>query len=527
MTDPAETPVLQLRHITKRFPGVIANDDISLAFHRGEVHAILGENGAGKSTFISMLAGMQEPDEGTIEVDGEQVRIRSPQVALEYGIGTVYQHSHLIPSLTVLENLMLGGSWTKPRDPERTLARFNELCGLLNVSIDPDARVARIDLGQQQQVEIIRALWHGQRVLILDEPTSMLTPQGAVELAEVVRRLGEHGVAVLFITHKLGEACDLADRITVLRGGRASGSIDPAAMATLSRQQIIDRVVEMMFGKTAEDPAARAVTSDSIKPPQSREKTISNTIRIQLNNAETTAETGECPLRGLELTLRPGEIVGIAGVDGNGQKHLAEVLAGQRSLRSGRLLLDGKEITSTGTTKRHAMGIRYVTDERLGEGTVSTHSVATNLMLKTIGAAPYWTRGFTRWKRILGHAREQIDKHDIRTPSAETPIGKLSGGNIQKVLLARELSTHAKLVVFNKPTHGLDLNSTINARKHIRAGAGTHDAALLVISNELDELMQTCDRIAVMESGKVRGVVENHEGAEAEIGKFMTAADGD
>ena len=533
MTAEHQAVVIGLKNITKRFPGVLANDAICLDFHRGEVHALLGENGAGKSTLIGILAGMQQPDQGRIEVAGQAVRISSPQAALKLGIGTVYQHSHLIPSLSVMENLMLGSAWWRPRNPRATLARFRELSTLLSVQLDPDAQVGRLSLGQQQQVEIMRALWHGQRALVLDEPTSMLTPQGVTELAAVVRRLRDHGVAVIFITHKLGEAYELADRISVLRRGRVVGELAPEQLQDQSRQAVIDAVVGMMFARddAAEDKAllsSEALGEAAASPALTAGRPApdsSGAPRLHLSNAHTSAEPGECPLRGVELQLWPGEIVGIAGVDGNGQKHLAEVLAGQRPLASGSLLLNGVDVGNASSIQRRARGVRYITDERLGEGTAAAHSVATNLVLKEIGTRPYWTLGLTRWGRIHRHARQQIAQHDIRTPSEHTPIGKLSGGNIQKVLLARELSEDASLVIFNKPTYGLDLHSTRLAREHIRTGAGTRDAALLVISNELEELMETCHRIVVMEGGQVRGVVENRPGAEADIGRYMTAVE--
>ena len=533
-----ENPVIRLKNISKRFPGVLANEAICLDFYRGEVHALLGENGAGKSTLISMLAGMQQPDQGSIEVLGQAAPINSPQAALNLGIGTVYQHNHLIPSLTVTENLMLGGSWRLPRNPTETLARFHKLSQLLSVELDPEAKIERLDLGQRQQVEIIRALWHGQNVLVLDEPTSMLTPQGAAELAEVVRRLIGHGVVVIFITHKLGEAYNLADRISVLRRGRVVGSLAPEMLKVLTRAQVLEEAVTMMFGREGAPDSAEstmpyntnhdgsAFEGRTGSPPLSNHHAAdSNPVLVSLRRASTIAETGECALREVDLQIRAGEIVGIAGIDGNGQKHLAEVLAGQRELHEGTLLVNGIDVTNSSISQRRKKGVRYITDERLGEGTASTHSVATNLILKEIGERPYWTLGLTRWRRIFRRAREQIDSHNIQTPSERTPVGKLSGGNIQRVLLARELTLDAKLVIFNKPTYGLDLNSTRQARTYIRSGAGTQNAALLVISNELEELMETCHRIIVLEGGRVRGIVDNQPGAETEIGRYMTAAE--
>lgn len=516
---------ISLTEITKRFPGVLANDHISLEFKRGEVHALLGENGAGKSTLIGIMSGMQQPDEGSIAVAGERVRLASPSDALKLGIGTVYQHVLLIPSLTVLENLMLGSPWWRGYNRSRTLARYQELNQLLSVDLDPDTLVGRLSLGQQQQVEIMRALWHGELVLILDEPTSMLTPKGVQELAVVVRRLRDHGVAVIFITHKLREAYELADRVSVLRLGRVVGSLPPEQLKAMNEQQVIDEVIAMMFGKidasgNLEEVLVGAADATAALPAVDR----SGPAKLVLRGVSTHGERGECPLHDVGFEVWPGEILGIAGVDGNGQKHLAEALAGQRLPSAGSITLSGREVTRLGVPQRRALGVRYITDERMDEGTAGQHSVATNLVLKEIGKQPFWRSGLTRWGAINAHAREQIAAHDVRTPSERTPIARLSGGNIQKVLLARELSDNADLVVFNKPTYGLDLQTTQLARERIRASAGTSDACLVVVSTELDELMETCHRIAVMDRGMVRGIVENRPGAETEIGHLMTGA---
>jgi simple sugar transport system ATP-binding protein len=514
---------IELRGITKRFPGVVANNDIALDVLAGEIHVLLGENGAGKSTLIGILAGLQLPDAGSICVNGRPVKIASPRESLDLGIGTVFQHMQLVPSLTVLENLMLGESSWRRLHRRPALARFRELSALLGVSIDADAPVARLALGEQQQVEIMHALWRGASVLILDEPTSMLTPQGVHHLGEVMKRLRDNGVAIIFITHKMREACSLGDRISVLRLGRLVGSIDKNELATLTEQQVTDRVVDLMFSKNEqagrgaielENGAARRVLSpiDRHAAPL-----------LQLRGVTTAARSGECAVQDISLDVWPGEILGIAGVDGNGQKHLAEVLAGQRAAISGSILLRGEEVTHGGVAQRRQQGIAYVTDERLGEGTIGTFSVATNLVAKEIGRPPLWSRGISRWDRIHVHAREQIQQYDIRTPSERTPIAKLSGGNVQKVLLARELTAQPALVVFNKPTYGLDLQNTQLARGRIIEGA-TKGVAMIVISNELDELAAVSDRIAVMFQGRLNGVVANDENADRKIGLLMTGA---
>jgi general nucleoside transport system ATP-binding protein len=514
---------IELHGITKRFPGVVANDDIALDVFAGEIHVLLGENGAGKSTLIGILAGLQQPDAGSISVHGRSVRIASPRESLDLGIGTVFQHMQLVPSLAVLENLMLGESSWRPLQRRHALERFRELSALLGVSIDADTPVSRLALGEQQQVEIMHALWRGANVLILDEPTSMLTPQGVHHLGEVMKRLRDKGVAIIFITHKMREACALGDRISVLRLGRLVGGIGKHELATMTEQQVTERVVDLMFGKNGQTGRRETgLENQTARRNLSRIERHADPL-LQLRGITTAALSGDCAVQDVSFDLWPGEVLGIAGVDGNGQKHLAEVLAGQRAAISGSILLRGKEVTLGGVAERRQQGIAYITDERHGEGTIGTFSVATNLVAKEIGKPPLWWRGVSLWDRIHLHAREQIERHDIRTPSERTPIAKLSGGNIQKVLLARELTAQAALVVFNKPTYGLDLQNTQLARQRIVEGAA-RGVAMIVISNELDELAAVSDRIAVMFQGRLSGIVPNDENADRRIGLLMTGA---
>ena len=521
----AQPPAIALSGITKRFPGVLANDAISLDFHPGEIHVLLGENGAGKSTLIGILAGMQQPDSGQIHLRGEPVRLTSPRDSLDRGIGTVFQHVLLVPSLTVIENLMLGGAAWRPLDRMTVMARFRELSGLLGVQIDPDALVGRLSLGQQQQVEIMRALWRGEGVLILDEPTSMLTPQGAADLAEVMKRLRDKGVAVIFITHKLREAHAVGDRISVLRLGRLVGGLDKARLGAMTEEEVTEEVIRLMFGTGeghGDDQATLLGKGKRRRRGAAAPRQGAPILRVE--GLTTEAQFGECPLREVSFDLWPGEVLGLAGVDGNGQKHLAEVLAGQRAAAGGRIAIAGQDATADGVIERRRRGVRYITDERVGEGTVGAFSVATNLVLKEIGAPPLWQHGISLWDRIHSHARERIARYDVRTPSERTPIGKLSGGNIQKVLLARELNTEASVAIFNKPTYGLDLHNTSLARERIVEAAG-RGLATVVISTELDELLEVCDRIAVMFLGRLAGIVANGDGAERAIGLLMTGAE--
>ncbi len=514
-------PAIAVAGITKRYPGVVANDNVSLEFFAGEIHVLLGENGAGKSTLIAMLAGMQQPDAGQILLQGKPVRLASPRTSLDHGIGTVFQHVLLVPSLTVIENLMLGGPWWQRLHKGPALARFKELSGILGVDIDPDAQVGRLSLGQQQQVEIMRALWRGERVLILDEPTSMLTPQGVHDLGEVLARLRDKGVAIVLITHKMQEAYNFGDRISVLRLGRFVGAIEPERLSGMTQVEVTDEVIHLMFGSA--DHAGAEVAVLVGRRREAAPLIAGRAPRLIVRHLSTHAEWGECPVRDVSFELRPGEVLGIAGVDGNGQKHLAEVLAGQRPAAEGSIVIDDQDVTQGGVEARRRLGLRYITDERLGEGTVGTFSVATNLVLKEIGRPPLWRNGLTLWDKVHQQARDQIRQHDIRTPSERTPIAKLSGGNIQKALLARELTETAGIVIFNKPTYGLDLHNIRLARERIRESAG-RGLATIVISNELDELLELSDRIGVMFQGRLAGIVDNKANAERQIGLLMTGA---
>jgi ABC-type uncharacterized transport system ATPase subunit len=522
--------VVALRHVTKRFPGIVALDRVSLDFHRGEIHVLLGENGAGKSTLVSLLAGMQRPDEGEILVRGSPTVIDSPRRSMDLGIGTVFQRVLLVPSLTVIENLMLGGSWRRLLARAAARSRFDELSALLGTRIDADAPVSGLALGEQQQVEIMRALWRDEKLLLLDEPTSMLTPQGVADLGRMMRRLKEKGVAVILITHKLLEAFEFGDRISVLRLGRLAGEIEPQRLQAMSESQRTETVISMMFGVAAGSGAI---------PLQGHEQELAMLLGRKLRRAgvvdrrqpaalavqglATAPDFAETPLHEVSFELWPGEILGIAGVDGNGQRHLAEVLAGQRSLRHGRIDLAGSDITRGHVPERRQRGIRYVTDDRLGEGTVGSFSVATNLLLKEIGTPPFWRHGISDWTLIHRSAREQILRNDIRTPSELTPVGKLSGGNVQKVLLARELDAEANLAILNKPTYGLDLHNQRLALDRIVAAAA-RGVAVIVISTDLDELLEISDRIGVMFQGRLTGIAPNDDAAADRVRRLMTGA---
>ena len=503
-----DTPLVRLSHITRRFPGVVANDDVSFDIRAGEVHALLGENGAGKSTLIAIRSGVLQPDGGRIELAGSPVRIASPRDAIRLGIGTVYQHSTLVPTLSVVQNLMLGQRWWQPLGRAGALARLAEVSALLGVVVDPDALAGALSLGQQQQVEIIKALWRGERVLVLDEPTSMLTPQGVEELGQVMARLAAQGFGIVFVSHKLQEVLSFGHRVTVLKLGRKVGEIGPERLRSLAPADATAEIVELMFGRGAADAAT----------PRRRATSIRSDAPPLLDVEDLSA--GGAALSGVSVTIRPGEVFGIAGVDGNGQRQLAEALAGQLRAEGGRIRFAGQDITALPVARRQALGLSYLTDDRLGEGTVGSFSIGTNLVLKRVGEPPFWEGGFERPARITDHARDMIARYDVRTPGPDVPIANLSGGNIQKALFGRELSQEPRLIITSKPTYGLDVANIRAARERISAAADSGVACLL-ISTELDELLELSDRVGVMYRGRLVGIVPNGPDAEREIGRLM------
>jgi general nucleoside transport system ATP-binding protein len=509
---PSGTPIVEFVGVTKRFPGVVANDAVDLAIRPGEIHVLLGENGAGKSTLIGMLSGLQQPDEGAIRIDGRPQRIGSPRRALNLGIGTVFQHVMMVPSLSVVDNVALGGPWWRRPDRAALARQLRDTNASIGVSIDPDAITGALSLGEQQQAEIVRALMRGSRVLILDEATAMLTPKGVEELGALMRRLAQRGLAIVFITHKLKEAFAFGDRISILRLGRKVGEIGPERLAAMDEDALTAEVVHMMFGSNAPMVAAAE------HPPPSPSRA---TGRRVLEVRDLAVDDPAVNVVDIDLDVAEGEILGVAGIDGNGQKQLAEALAGQRTRADGSILLDGVPLQRLGVGARRRLGLRYVTDDRLAEGTVGGFSVAVNLLLKQIGEAPYWLRGVERREAIAAHSRSLVARFDVRTPSVETPIARLSGGNIQKAILARELSGPAKAVIFAKPTYGLDVQNILATRRRIKEAARAGIATIL-ISTDLEELLELSDRIAVMSRGRLVGTLANDGDARRRVGALMT-----
>ena len=506
-------PVVELRGVTKRFPGVVANDDVSLALHAGEVHVLLGENGAGKSTLISLLAGVQLPDSGTVLIDGTPTVIASPRRALALGIGTVYQHSMLVPTLTVAENLLLGAAWFRRPNRRAAAARLAADGAAFGIDIDPHAITGTLSLGEQQQVEIMRALWRGSRLIVLDEPTAMLTPRGIEQLIGIMRRLAGVGFGVVFITHKLDEALAAGDRVTVLRLGRVAGELSPEDLAGVPADVLRARITRLMFAEADATVASAA---------RARPEPTAGAPVLEVHGLTVRAPGRPPLLDHVGFTVAAGEIFGIAGVDGNGQRELAEALAGQ--LRAeGSVRLDGIDVSLMDVAARHRAGLRYVTDDRLHEGTVGAFSVADNLVLKQIGAAPFWRHGIVRRGAVEAHATELIEAFDVRTPGPRTPIARLSGGNIQKAMLARELHGRARMVIYGKPTHGLDLRNIAAIRQRICDGAAQGMVTVL-ISTDLEEILELSDRIGVLLGGRLVGIVRNGPSARAAVTALMTGA---
>jgi ABC-type uncharacterized transport system ATPase subunit len=504
----ARAPLVEMRGISKRFGPVLANDRISLDLWPGEVHAVLGENGAGKTTLMNILAGMYLPDAGTIRIAGEEVQIASPADALRRGIGTVYQHFTLVPNLSILENVVLGSGGGFMLNLGDAEARVTTMLTEFGLNVSPQTEIRHLALGQRQRVEIVKVLFRGTRVLLLDEPTSVLTPSEVASLLQLLRRMRDQGVAVVLITHKLGEALAISDRVTILRSGRNVGEFGPDIMSGAGKESVRQRIVEQMFGGS--QPGAVLAASDHA---------IGEAL-LTLTNIATLGDRGAPALRDLSLVLDRGEVFGIAGVDGNGQKELGEVIAGQRRVTSGQMIFAGRNLTNRGVAAATRAGIGYVTDDRLHEGSVAAASVAENMALKSIGRQPY-SNGFWLNRRAMDErARRLIAEFDVKTPGPDIAIGMLSGGNMQKVLLARELSRNPKLLICNKPTTGLDLRTAQFVLRTLREQADA-GGVVLMISSELDELLEISDRIGVMYNGQLVAVMPRSQADPEILGNLM------
>ncbi len=503
------TPLVEMRGIDKRFGPVVANRDVSLSIAAGEIHAVLGENGAGKTTLMSILSGMYQPDAGEILIDGQPVHIEDPADALRRGIGTVYQHFTLVPNMSILENVALGASQSFVLDLGSVESDLKAMLAEFGLDVSPRTEIRHLSLGQRQRVEIAKVLLRGTRVLLLDEPTSVLTPVEVEGLLDILRRLRGRGVAVVIITHKLDEALAVSDRVTVLRAGRKVGELGPATLAEMDRPAAKRRVVELMFG--------------GAPPPELSEHHAAHRpgrVLLSLRGVNAAGDRGAAAVSDLSLDLHAGEVVGIAGVDGNGQKELGEIIAGQRRVQSGQVMFEGSDITNRGVAASARLGIGYVTDERLHEGCVASASVADNVVLKSVGLPPFSNGIWLNRRAIEAEAVRLIKEYDVRTPGPDARIGLLSGGNIQKLLLARELAQDPTVLVCNKPTHGLDLKTAAFVIRTLGEQADKGKSVLL-ISSELDEILDVSDRIGIMYGGRLVAVVPRAEADVEAIGRLM------
>jgi ABC-type uncharacterized transport system ATPase subunit len=495
--------VLELKGITKRFPGVLANDAVDFDLQRGEVHALLGENGAGKSTLMNILYGLYQPDEGQILVNGEVVRMASPGDAIGRGIGMVHQHFMLIPVMTVAENIVLAVEPTKGRillDYAAAGERVNNLARTFGFAIDPDARVEDITVGQQQRVEILKALYRRADILILDEPTAVLTPQEAVELFGILRTLTREGMSIIFISHKLNEALEIADRITVLRRGKVVETL-PAEGATE------EELARLMVGREV----LLQVEKDAAAPAEAL---------LRVAELHVRDDRGLEQVRGVSFDVRAGEIVGIAGIDGNGQTELVDAIVGLRSVESGRIELIGRNVTDQSARAHYNQGIGHIPQDRQRRGLVLEFSVAENIALHDYGKPPASRFGWLFPKRLVERARILIREFDVRGGGPQTHAGSLSGGNQQKVILAREIARDPRVLIAAQPTRGLDVGAIEFVHRRL-VEERDEGRAVLLVSLELDEIVSLSDRILVMFEGQVVGEYPP-DTSEEELGLAMT-----
>jgi len=493
---------VEVHDIVKRFPGVVANDHINLEIKAGEIHALLGENGAGKTTLMRILYGLYQPDEGQILINGEPVTIHSPAVSIRLGLGMIHQHFMLVPSLSVAENVALGLPSSKGMllDLDVVSEKLRGLCDIYGLSVDPKAMVWQLSVGEQQRVEILKALYRGADLLILDEPTAVLTPQEVEEFFVILRKMAAEGHSLIFISHKLNEVLSISDRVTVLRQGQVVKTlITPGTDRTELARLMVGREVLLR------------VDHPVIELGQER---------IKINNLWVLGDKGLPAVRGIDLKIRAGEILGLAGVSGNGQRELAETIAGLRKPTQGQISINDLDVTGQQPDQLISIGLAYISEERFRDGVVKELSVQENLMLEQHGQSPYARNIFLNFPVIEAHVKELISDFEIKTPTINTPLRNLSGGNVQKLVLARELSRKPIVLIASQPTRGVDIGSTeyIHQRLIAQRKAGT---AILLISEDLDELRNLSDRIAVIFEGQIIGILDRESATVEKLGLMM------
>jgi simple sugar transport system ATP-binding protein len=497
---------LELRGVTKRFPGVVANDKVNLSLSTGEVLGLIGENGAGKSTLMNVLYGLYKPDEGGIVVDGAAVQFLSPADAIAAGIGMVHQHFMLVPVFSVAENVVLGIEPTGrfgTLDIDKARSMVREISDRYHLDLNPDAIIEDLPVGVQQRVEIVKVLLRDAQIVVFDEPTAVLTPSEIIEFFGIVKTLIDAGRGVVFITHKLKEALTIANRIVVMRRGQIVGEVVPS-------QATENQIAEMMVG--------RAVQLVVEKKPSQPGATVFSVQGLQVLDPD-----GRALIQDVSFEVREGEIVGIAGVQGNGQTELVEALTGLRKTSAGTVTLDGVDITGASPRRRHEMGIAHIPEDRLRQGLIGGLSVTENLVLTRYHDQPFSSRGTMHWDEARHLSTELVEKYDIRTPSAEMLASTLSGGNQQKVIVARELSRKLRLTIASQPTRGVDVGSIeyIHERIVEERDSGT---AVLIVSTELDEVMALADRLLVMYRGRIVANLDPRTTSAMDVGLYMAGS---
>ena len=491
-----------MRGVTKQFPGVVANDRVDFQAEAGEVHALLGENGAGKTTLMNILTGLYRPDQGEIELFGRRVQFGSPRDAIAAGVGMVHQHFRLVQTLTVAENVQLG--WHSPRFwlGRRVGGRLvREIAENLHMPVDPDARIWQLSVGEQQRVEIIKAIFRGSRVLILDEPTAVLTPQEAEQLFVTLRAMAREGQAVIVITHKLNEVKAVADRVTVLRAGRHVSTVATADSTPRS-------LAALMVGREVAGPRRMA-----------REHAPGD-VALALEDVSVEGDRSGLAVRSVSFAVREGEIVGIAGVAGNGQRELAEAVYGIRPLERGLVRVDGRALHPGDPRAAIAAGVGHVPEDRLGTGVAPSLSITQNVVLKRYRSPPVSRGPLLVLRRMRELALALIKRYDVKAPGPDTPARNLSGGNLQKLVLGREFEGEPRVLIASQPTRGLDVGAIETVHAYLR-DAASKSVAVLMISEDLDELMAVSDRILVMYEGAIAGEVDPDTTSIEEIGLLM------
>ena len=493
---------LEMRGITKRFPGVLANDNVTFDVKTGEIHALLGENGAGKSTLMKVLYGLYQPEEGEILLNGKPIKINSPTDSLQYGIGMIHQHFMLVDNMTVAENVALGlpSSRGARLDLDVVSKRVTELSKRYGLQVYPDSIISKLAVGERQRVEIVKALYRGAALLVLDEPTAVLTPQEVDDLFLIFKQMAADGHALIFISHKLHEIFALTDRVSVLRDGKMVGTVDTA---DVDKTQL----ASMMVG--------REVQLDRERPSVERGK-----VRLSFNKVNAFNDDGTPILKDVSFGVHSGEIVGVAGVSGNGQRPLARTIAGLQKVASGKIHLEGKDVTDLPPADMYDVGLSYIPEERMHDGVVGDFSVEENLILQDYIRSPFSKGIFLAFKTIAENAGKQIKSFAVKTPTKETAVKNLSGGNIQKVILARELSRNPRFLIAAQPTRGVDIGAIeyIHSQLLLERGKGL---ATLLISEDLDEVKSLSDRIVVLFDGEVMGIVDNDEVTVEQLGLMM------